>query len=109
MKSFLTTSSLLATAFAATIDVTVGPNLRYSPSSVTAAVGDVIAFQFTGGHSVVSGPFNSPCNPNNMIYSGVPSSGSVFYVPINNTDPIWIYCSIPGHCEAGMAMVINAP
>jgi hypothetical protein len=31
----------------------------------------------------------------------------VFSVLVNDTNPIWMYCGQVGHCEKGMAMVIN--
>ena len=110
MKTTLTFgSALVATALAATYDITIGPGLNYSPDSITAAEGDIVSFTFGSGHNVVSGSFDSPCQPDGTIYSGDGSDGDVFSVTINGTDPIWLYCSIPGHCQGGMAMVINAP
>lgn len=109
MKSFIAVSALVATTFAATVEVTVGPGLNFSPDTVTAQQGDVVNFKFGSGHNVVSGSFDSPCQPDGKIYSGSPNDGDVFSVTVNGTDPTWIYCSVPGHCESGMAMVINAP
>jgi hypothetical protein len=31
----------------------------------------------------------------------------VFSVLVNDTNPIWLYCGQVGHCQKGMAMVIN--
>lgn len=48
--------------------VTVGENgnLRYSPESITAAVGSQVEFQFYGPtHSVVQGSFDEPCSAYN--------------------------------------------
>jgi hypothetical protein len=35
----------------------------------------------------------------------------MFTITINDTNPIWLYCSQTqgSHCQAGMAMVINPP
>lgn len=109
MKFILATSALVATALATTHQVTVGPGLSYSPSTITAAQGDFVSFKFGSGHNVVSGSFGSPCQPDGNIYSGDAGDGDVFSVMINSTDPVWIYCSVPHHCQSGMAMVINAP
>lgn len=109
MKSTLIASSFIASALAATHEVTIGPGLSYSPDTVTAAQGDIVSFKFGSGHNVVSGAFGSPCQPDGNIYSGNANEGDVFSVTINGTDPIWIYCSVPHHCQSGMAMVINAP
>ena len=109
MKYAFTLASIVALAAAETHEVTVGPGLAYSPETVTAAQGDIVQFKFGSGHNVVSGTFDSPCENNGMIYSGDPNDGDVFSVTVNSTDPIWIYCSVPHHCQGGMAMVINAP
>jgi len=38
-----------------------------------------------------------------------PSAAEIpaFTILINNTNPIWIYCSQVQHCQKGMVMVIN--
>jgi plastocyanin len=97
-------------------NVNVGQSgLSFSPNSISAAVGDIVQFTFfPGGHSATQGAFDTPCNPgsvSNGFFSGFvdPSSGNVFQVTINSTDPIWFYCSQVGHCEAGMVGAINPP
>lgn len=107
--SVLPVVSLASLALSANVDVTVGPGNIFTPDTVTAAQGDVVRFRFGSGHNVVSGKFDTPCQPDNVIYSGSPRDGDVFSVTVNNTNPIWIYCSVSRHCEVGMAMVINAP
>ena len=54
-----------AAASAATIRVDVGKSgLTFSPSTITAAKGDILDFHFFPiNHSVVAGDFNSPCRP----------------------------------------------
>jgi len=69
-----------ATANAATIRVDVGKSgLTFSPSSITAAKGDILDFHFFAiNHSVVAGDFNVPCQPalTGGFFSGfVPVSG----------------------------------
>lgn len=110
MKYAYTTLSLAAfTVAQQTYQVQVGPGLSYSPDSVTAAEGDIVQFTFGSGHDVVSGAFDSPCQPDGVVSSGMGTDGQVFSVTINSTDAMWIYCSVPQHCERGMAMVINPP
>jgi plastocyanin len=108
------TSTMAATNTAsgssATHTVQVGASgFVYSPDSVTAAKGDILEFHFTGTnlHDVVQGTFSNPCSNNDGIYSGYPSTSDVFQVMVNSTDPMWMYCSTPGHCQGGMAMVVN--
>lgn len=31
----------------------------------------------------------------------------VWTVMVNDTNPMWLYCGQPGHCEKGMVMSIN--
>jgi plastocyanin len=107
MKYALTSLAFASLTLAALHQVTVGPGLSYSPDTVTAAEGDIVQFTFGAGHNVVSGSFDSPCQPNGQIYSGSPNEGDVFSVTISSTDSIWIYCAVPRHCQSGMAMVIN--
>ncbi|RMZ79888.1 hypothetical protein DV738_g2941, partial [Chaetothyriales sp. CBS 135597] len=109
MKYTLAASYLLALVAAETHQVTVGPGLSYTPDSLTAAEGDVVEFTFGQGHDVVSGKFDQPCQYDGTISSGQLGDGEVFSVTINSTDPIWIYCSVPRHCQGGMALVINPP
>lgn len=94
------------------ITVGAGGALAFSPDSVTAAVGDTLVFSFQpGDHSVSQSTFGAPCTPSSGgIFSGFMSDTSnAFVVTVNNTDPIWLYCSQVGHCNAGMAMVVNPP
>ncbi|KAJ1323402.1 plastocyanin [Microdochium nivale] len=112
---------LLATATLAaakTITVQVGSSgLNYSPESATAAVGDTIDFVFKGrSHDVVQGAFDKPCQAvtqggfNSGFFADATSSAAkTFRVTVNSTDPIWYYCSAPGHCQGGMVGVINPP
>ena len=91
--------------------VTVGPGLVFTPDTITAAQGDYVEFTFGAGHNVAQSSFDAPCMPigDNAIYSGNPNDGDVWKVMINSTDPLWLYCSVPGHCKGGMAMVVNPP
>ncbi|KAI9823397.1 MAG: hypothetical protein M1826_007753 [Phylliscum demangeonii] len=97
--------------------------LVFSPANLTAAVGDMIQFQFyPRNHSVVQSTFDQPCQPRGLnqpsmpgFFSGfMPVSNTsttmpVWTIAINDTKPIWFYCSQGKHCQAGMVGVINAP
>ena len=118
------TSSAVSPTGSITVHVVrVGnPNgtLEYSPNSVVAAVGDMVQFQFAPeNHTVTQSTFDQPCLPVSMftnvtgLYSGfMPVQATSTMTPtytilINNTTPIWIYCSQSRHCQSGMTMVIN--
>ncbi|KAI8716793.1 hypothetical protein NCS52_00973700 [Fusarium sp. LHS14.1] len=99
-------------ASAANHKVEVGKGgLNYNPNTIKAAKGDIIEFHFDSMHTVVAGDFNKPCTPaaSGGFYSGdLPAKGNSFFsITVNNTDPIFFYCAIEGHCQAGMAGVIN--
>jgi len=91
--------------------------LTYSPSNITAAVGEKVEFHFFAPeHSVAQSTFASPCTPssNSSFFSGAISTSSgqntnVFTITVNDTNAIWFYCAVPTHCKLGMAGVINAP
>ncbi|OAP64315.1 hypothetical protein AYL99_00287 [Fonsecaea erecta] len=92
--------------------VKVGPGLTFTPDTVTAAQGDWVEFTFGEGHSVAQSSFAAPCVPISGgagVYSGFPNDGDVWRIQVNSTDPLWLYCSATGHCEGGMAMVVNPP
>ncbi|PBK63597.1 hypothetical protein ARMSODRAFT_529118 [Armillaria solidipes] len=100
-----------------------GGIFQFNPANVTASVGDVITFEFSGApgnHSITQSSLANPCTP----LSGGFDSGWVF-IPgpgtpapqwnltvTNASSPIWFYCKqlVPSpHCKAGMIGAINAP
>jgi len=111
--------STTASSVAGVHIVAVGQTgLAFSPNSITAAVGDTVEFQFyPEKHSVAQSSFAAPCTPfsnGTSFFSGSMSTTSgvnanTFQLKINDSSPIWFYCAYPGHCEGGMAGVINPP
>jgi plastocyanin len=130
----------IKTIYAATHNIAVGQDgLAYTPNTTYADIGDTVIFSFYPiDHNVVQGPFETPCLDGNGtgIYSGfIGSSEGVavrislpyflstirpnratqnrtFQITINDTNPIWFYCSQKaggGHCTKGMVGVINPP
>jgi plastocyanin len=111
-------SITLPTALCATHDIVAGDDgkLAFVPNVTHASPGDTLIFHFyPGHHNVAQGAFNQPCQPSpGGFYSGYidPDQGeskTTFEVKVNSTDPLWIYCGAPAHCEAGMVGVINPP
>lgn len=100
---------------AETIKVEVGQGgLTFKPDNIKAAEGDTVEFHFDSMHSVNAGPFDKPCSPlsEGGFGSGPLPDGdnSFFSVKVTNaSQPIWFYCGVPGHCQAGMVGVINEP
>ncbi|KAK7036741.1 hypothetical protein VNI00_011407 [Paramarasmius palmivorus] len=125
-EMFLFTSSILALAGLAvaqnqTIDVNVGgvqargENIfMFSPSTITAQVGDVVSY---------AGTFQNPCQPmpggfdSGWVFiptNGIPAdTDPIWNLTITNTtNPIWFFCKqlVPlPHCTTGMVGAINAP
>jgi len=96
-----------------TVQVGQGTNLVFSPNTVTASPGDTVVFTWGSSisHSATQGTFDNPCtkDSNSSAFdSGVKSSGSVTYT-VKDTNPVWLHCSIPGHCPTGMVAAINPP
>lgn len=109
-------------------DVQVGgatpTDLVFSPEALSAAVGDQVVFHFNPkNHSVVQSAFDNPCGPKdggfNSGYMFVAANTSAdsrptFTVTVNDTSPVWVYCSQAkntpaSHCGQGMVFSINCP
>ena len=95
---------------------------EFDPDVVQASVGDFVEFRFfPPNHSVVRAPYEHPCIPYEMVETDQEGFSSGFYpvdailkdppvweIEINDTDPIFYYCSAPGSCiNYGMVGVIN--
>ncbi|KAL7914801.1 Cupredoxin [Trichoderma velutinum] len=115
----LAVATLSAVASAKTIRIDVGQSgLTFTPNDIKASVGDILEFHYHAkNHSVVAADFATPCKPkaDGGFYSGFFPTASgenenVFQVEVNNTTPIWFYCSqtTGNHCGAGMVGAVNA-
>ncbi|RXW25345.1 hypothetical protein EST38_g498 [Candolleomyces aberdarensis] len=116
--AFVFLASALTTVLAETFVVTVGKNasLLFEPTSVTAKVGDVIAFQFMSkNHTVTQSTFDNPCAVKadgvDSGYQFIPQGTNVFpqwSITVNNdTAPLWFFCNQKPHCERGMVFAVN--
>ncbi|KAF7924384.1 uncharacterized protein EAE98_007435 [Botrytis deweyae] len=119
-----TSSSISASKTAVTTHVvSVGADgLNYDPRELTADVGDIIEFRFYPlNHSVARAEYKQPCIPYEDTGAGkigfwsgfeptaiVSNNPPIFNLRINDTEPIFFYCSAPGACQEGMVGVINA-
>ncbi|KAL8757144.1 MAG: hypothetical protein Q9184_004291 [Pyrenodesmia sp. 2 TL-2023] len=83
--------------------------LKFYPNSFDMAVGSMVQFQF----------YPKPIKNNNAsavdLFSGfmpvkpTDAMRPVYTIMINDTKPIWFYCSQGKHCQDGMVGVINPP
>jgi plastocyanin len=90
-------------------------SLEFSPNDLKANVGDMVQFQFSPkNHSVVTSTFDKPCSPAGSVFSGyMPVAADAVNTPtytimVQDTKPMWLYCSQGKHCQSGMVMAINA-
>lgn len=100
-----------------------GSTLTYTPSNITAQVGDTVTFQFMQkNHTATQSTFANPCRALTLTstsgqvgfdsgFMAVSSSATTFptyTVKINDTAPVWVYCKQSGHCGQGMVFSVNA-
>lgn len=118
-------TSQIAAATGVTVHVvkvgSANGTLAFSPNNIAVPVGDMVQFQFApANHTVTQSTFDQPCVPINNINSSIAGIFSGFMavaatatttptytIIVNNTTPVWLYCSQGKHCQAGMTMVIN--
>ncbi|KAK6598530.1 extracellular serine-rich protein [Botrytis cinerea] len=114
-----TSSSISASKTAvSTHVVSVGADgLNYEPRELTANPGDVIEFRFYPlNHSVARAEYKQPCIPYEDTGAGkigfwsgfepisiVSNNPPTFNLVINDTEPIFFYCSAPGACQEAVA------
>lgn len=110
----------------APVSATGGP-VQFVPPNVTASIGSVITFNFSGliagNHTVTQSSFDTPCQPLkggfNSGYVYIPNSTTSDFPLWNLTikdisKPIWFSCQqissfgVP-HCFGAMVGAINAP
>ncbi|OSX64809.1 hypothetical protein POSPLADRAFT_1031804 [Postia placenta MAD-698-R-SB12] len=128
--SFASASSSAPPATTTSSDhlVLVGANgeLTYSPSNISAEVGDTVTFRFMqANHTATQSSFADPCislaktSTNGQVgfdsgFMPVSTNASpypTFTIQVNDTAPIWAYCrqtNPKSHCGAGMVFSVNA-
>ncbi|KAI1334132.1 hypothetical protein F5Y15DRAFT_314358 [Xylariaceae sp. FL0016] len=97
-----------------------GTQDTYVPNSVTAAVGDIIQFQFSSGNHTVtqSSGVDAPCTAlqgtvATAIHSGhIPfedgaTTVGTFNMPVTTTDTLFLFCATGPHCQEGQVMIVN--
>ncbi|KAI4595860.1 hypothetical protein KJ359_006499 [Pestalotiopsis sp. 9143b] len=96
-----------------------GPQDTFVPNVVTAAVGDVVQFQFSNGnHTVTQSAQDVGCQPLQASVATAIHSGHIpfadgqttvgtFSMPVTSTDPMFLYCATGPHCQEGQVVVIN--
>ncbi|KAI5920435.1 hypothetical protein F4810DRAFT_713612 [Camillea tinctor] len=91
----------------------------FVPNVVTAAVGDIIQFQFSNGnHTVTQSAAESPCQPLQATVATAIHSGHIpfedgqttvgtFNMPVTSADTMFLYCATGPHCQEGQVMIVN--
>lgn len=84
---------------------------RFVPPFVNAAPGDTIRYTWANGpHTVTQSSGLTPCNATVAGFvSGKQEAGFTFDQAVNDTAPVWFFCSVAKHCASGMFGAINAP
>ncbi|KZT28669.1 hypothetical protein NEOLEDRAFT_768296 [Neolentinus lepideus HHB14362 ss-1] len=101
-----------------------GPGLlTFSPSNISAQMGDTITFEFQEkNHTATQSSFADPCrsltetstsgqvgfDSGFMPVSTTTTNFPTFTIQVNDTSPIWVYCKQTGHCGQGMVFSANA-
>ncbi|KZT11377.1 uncharacterized protein LAESUDRAFT_643145 [Laetiporus sulphureus 93-53] len=85
--------------------------LRFVPFAVNATPGDTIFYMWNANnHTVTKGSELEICNETTDAFAtGEHDKGFTFTEMVNDTDPVFYFCSTPGHCEKGMFGIINPP
>ena len=104
-----------------TTTVTVGEagELVFSPSSLNASAGSVIAFNFLGlNHTLTESDLWNPCHSNQKFDTGFrqynPANVSgkfIVEVEVASQDAKWFFCAQTAkrsHCQAGMVFSLNS-
>ncbi|KDQ28513.1 hypothetical protein PLEOSDRAFT_1089715 [Pleurotus ostreatus PC15] len=113
--------ALVPAALAVDIPVSVGAenSFAFSPTSITAEVGDTVTFTFISrNHSATTTTFETPCPPpdgglpgqfDTGFLSAIGGETPSVTIPITTTEPQFVACAqaAGGHCRIGMVMVIN--
>ncbi|KAH4354200.1 hypothetical protein HBH97_254560 [Parastagonospora nodorum] len=109
-------SSSASSAPTQTYTVQVGlADHKFQPDTVQAGIGDIVEFRFyPANHSVVRAKYGLPCVPYEMtgsqrtgFFSGFKPAPN-YSIRINDTSPVFFYCSAPGSCISyGMVGAIN--
>lgn len=97
-------------------------NLTFTPSQITAKIGDYVQFNFYAkNHTVVQSTFENPCFPaEDALFTGFQptnitkdTTGLVSIktatFEVGTTDPLWFYCAQGSHCQAKMTFAVNPP
>ncbi|KAF7855460.1 hypothetical protein EAF04_010202 [Stromatinia cepivora] len=112
------TKTVTQAAGAATHTVIVGgaAGTVYTPDTVSAAVGDMVVFNFeTKNHTLTQSGFATPCEKlaDGMDTGFVPNVNNTINPPpsmavqVMTDTPQWFYCRQAGHCGLGMVFSIN--
>lgn len=95
-----------------------GAGLKFSPASLNASIGSIVAFDFLSrNHTLSQSTLHNPCQRNGSIDTGFnqfnPTNVSgkfIVELEVTNEDPQWFLCAQDfnvSHCHAGMVFSLN--
>ncbi|KAF7334307.1 RmlC-like cupin [Mycena sanguinolenta] len=109
------------------LNSTGGAALLFTPSNISAAIGDTVTFEFHAkNHTVTQSSFLQPCKPlaetsttgqigfkSGFVPVSVNQTSDfpTFQITVEDENPVWAYCGQQGppvHCTSGMVFAINA-
>jgi plastocyanin len=87
--------------------------LRFVPFALNATSGDTVHYVWGAGpHTVTKGSQLEPCNKTSdgaTFTSGSQNATFTFDQKVNDTNPVFYFCNVPGHCQKGMFGILNPP
>jgi len=87
--------------------------LRFVPFALNATSGDTVHYVWGAGpHTVTKGSQLEPCNKTSdgaAFTSGPQNATFTFDQKVNDTNPVFYFCNVPGHCQKGMFGILNPP
>lgn len=116
ITSASSSASSTATAASSVHTVLADTDPVFSPSSVSASIGDTILFLFeSGNHSLTQSTFDKPCSPlSNGFDSGYEPNVDNQVTPtpnytisVTSTGSQWFYSKQGSECKSGMVFALN--
>lgn len=86
--------------------ITIPWGLPFTPHNVSASVGDIVAFDFTTGHTVMRMPSAAALASCDFSASSVLASTGPVGFRMPNVSALYFACSVSNHCAQGMQVAV---